>query len=409
MPKLQVMAGDVQPLRCALCSFTGSAYELGRHLVSSHNIDSKTALLALKEASKKLKGDFKEELRKFSEEFLGRRHAEAKATLNPPASKPPELVKAPEAKPRADSSAALYDSMSREERLALKSLKSQGAAERAVPVGAGYDARAIDRLERLGMVETSTTGRVLRCPQCSSEEVRTIFECPRCGGKNVDKKTLYQHQACGAFFTEPEGAEGPRCPTCHAPLTEGSYRTVGAWFECEDCGSGFEEPKVGFRCTKCLKEFDVQSSMYTRERSVKLSDKATALLATLERLEALSKPAAELGYDVRLFTTFRGASGMEHEFEAVLTKGSRTVVVSDLGLSQGGDAFQNLASITAKFYDVGNVGGDVKQLLIADSASLNPCLRKLINSHRFKVIEASSSEQVSKEVEEYLRSLDGGA
>jgi DNA-directed RNA polymerase subunit RPC12/RpoP len=404
------MADNTQNFKCALCSFAGSAYELGRHLVSRHSIDSKTALLALKEASKKLKGDFREDLRKFSEEFLGRRPAEVKATLNPSTSKPPELVKAPEAKPRSDSSAALYESMSGEERLTLKALKSQGAAAKAVPVGVDYDASVIDRLKRLGMIEASTIGRALRCPQCSSEEVKTIFKCPRCGGKNVDKKTLYQHQACGAFFTEPEEAEeGLRCPACHAPLTEGSSRAVGAWFECEDCGGGFEEPKVGFQCTKCLKEFDVQTSTYSREQSVKLSGKAIALLATLERLEALSKPAAEMGYDVRLFTTFKGASGIEHEFEAVLTKGSRTIVVSDLSLPQGEDAFQRIASITAKFYDVGNVGDDVRQLLIADSAGLNPSLRRLINSHRFKVIEASSSEQVSREVEEYLRSLDGGA
>jgi DNA-directed RNA polymerase subunit RPC12/RpoP len=370
-------------------------------------MDSKTALLALKEASKRLKGDFREDLRKFSEEFLRRRPAEVKATLNPSTSKPLELVKAPEAKPRSDSLAALYESMSAEERLTLKALKSQGAAERAVPVGAGYDARVIDRLERLGMIEASTTGRALRCPQCSSEEVKTIFRCPRCGGKNVDKKALYQHQACGAFFTEPkESEEGPRCPTCSAPLAEGSCREVGAWFECEDCGGGFDEPKVGFACARCRSEFDVQSSVYGRERSVRLSDKGRDFVTTLEHLEALSKPAAELGYDVRLFATFKGASGIEHPFEAVLTKGQRTVVVSDLGRPKEDEALQRLALITAKFYDVGNVGGDVRQLLIADSSSLSSSLRRLINGHRFKVVEASSGEHVAREVEEYLRSLE---
>jgi len=48
------MGGAGQELKCALRPFTGPAYELGAHLIESHDVDPKMAILGIKGASEGL-------------------------------------------------------------------------------------------------------------------------------------------------------------------------------------------------------------------------------------------------------------------------------------------------------------------------------------------------------------------
>lgn len=179
---------------------------------------------------------------------------------------------------------------------------------------------------------------------------------------------------------------------------------MGAWFECESCGRGFEEPKVVFTCTSCSLDFDIQSSKYDKVVSVKLSSRGKELLRAYDLLETIQKAASEEGYQTSIFAKLRGASGIEHEFDAVLDKEGRKVAVS---LLQRGDAedvqrtYQRVAELLAKSYDLPK---DVELLLIAEGRRLDQSVRRPLEHSDVKLVEGGESEEeVAEEVRKYLR------
>jgi len=297
-------------------------------------------------------------------EFMGTRPDEKLVEVAPSSrwTMAPSTPPLAELKPGLLDLKSVYASLNEPSIALLRQIRSDGGADKFIPVEdeARYNRALIEHLKRAGLIEWSVTGRVLRCPKCLSKQVKVFYSCPYCKSKSVNKGTLYTHQACGAFFTEPVVKEGRTyCPNCGAEL-RGDYSIVGAWFECESCGRGFENPDISFKCDDCLLDFDVQASRYDKMLSVKLSDRAKALLAALDLLDVVSKVASERGYQVQLFSTIRGVSGVEHDFDAVLT----------------------------------------------NNMELGPDVRQLLKRYRLKLVQGSTLEELSANLKASLESLE---
>ena len=400
------MAKQDQRFRCALCSFTGSAYELGVHLVKEHKVDVKTAVLGLREASRKMGVDVEEDLRRLMNEFSSSRPSEKLVEVAPPR-RPPS----PPPPPSEPKLVGLLDIKSMCRALndpsiaLLKQIRSDGGSDKFILVEdeSRYNRSLIEYLHRAGFIEWSVSGRVLRCPRCLSRKVSVFYSCPYCKSRSVNKGTLYTHQACGAFFTEPVVKEGKTyCPNCGAEL-KGDYSIVGAWFECESCGRGFENPDINFKCNDCLLDFDVQASRYDRVLSVKLSDRAKILLTALDLLDVVSKVASEKGYQVQLFSTIKGVSGVEHDFDAVLTKDGQLIATSLLLMGGGEDIFYSLAPILAKSYDLPE---NAEMLLVTNNMKLGPEVQQLLKRYRLRLVQGSNAEELSASMRANLESLE---
>jgi len=63
---------EVHRLKCGLCGFEGTPYALGAHLVKVHNLDLRSVIIGLKEESKRLNLDLREDLRALIRDLTGR-------------------------------------------------------------------------------------------------------------------------------------------------------------------------------------------------------------------------------------------------------------------------------------------------------------------------------------------------
>lgn len=323
---------------------------------------------------------------------------------DPPAFAPPLPPRA-EA-PRGQSAGPGSRALSPASLSLLREVRDRGGGDSFVTLHdeRGVDLGLVEDLRARGLVEASTDGRVLRCPKCLSSNVKTFFACPQCGSRRVNKGTLHVHRPCGGFFTEPRLEGGrPLCPVCGAELREGSYGIVGAWFECENCGRGFEEPGVNFTCASCSLDFDVRSSRYDRAISVRLSERGKELLRAHDILKAIQQAAAEEGYRASLFTKVTGASGVGHEFDVVLDKGERKVAVELIQPSDVNDTqktYQCAAELLAKSYDLPE---GVEQLLVVDGKGLCQHVHHLLERPNVRLVEGSDEKELVEGVRRYLR------
>ncbi|MCX8204445.1 MAG: hypothetical protein N3H31_02190 [Candidatus Nezhaarchaeota archaeon] len=322
----------------------------------------------------------------------------------PPA---PPTRSVPEVKVREGLSVeASLKSLSQPSLSLLRDLKARGASDRFIDLvdAQGLDLKLVEDLHKKGLVEVSVSSRVLKCPKCSSSRVRTFYACPHCRSREVNKGTLYTHQACGSFFTEAK-VEGEKfyCPVCGSELKEESYSVVGAWFECEKCGRGFEEPTVNFTCSDCLSDFDVRSSRYEKVVAVKLTSHGEDALHVHDLLNTVCKVASEEGYQASTFTTLTGLSGIAHEFDAVLVKEGREKAISILRPSEAKDvekARQSIIPLLAKSYDLPR-GSEI--LLISNNANLDAQTQRLLEQYNIKLVEGRSEEEVAESIRKSLR------
>jgi len=286
--------------------------------------------------------------------------------------------------PRGFDLKALYRSLDEGAIGALRQMRLDGGWDSFIPLEdeSKYTPSLIERLKQADLIEWSVGDRALRCPRCLSRDVRVFYVCPYCKSRDVSKGTLHAHHSCGAFFTEPVvRGKAMYCPNCGAELKEGDHSVVGAWFKCESCDRGFENPDIGFKCGNCMLDFDIQASRYDKVLSARLTDKAKLLLTALDILDSVSREASRRGYEVRLFSTIRGVSGVEHDFDAVLARGDRLVAVAVLP--------------------------EGAWLLVTCKMQLDADVQRLLGRYRLKLAQGSSMEEVSASIARCLDDLEG--
>lgn len=98
------------------------------------------------------------------------------------------------------------------------------------------------------------------CHKCSSGFLNYREECPKCGGHNLQVRSLIHHFRCAYVASEDHFQKGEKmiCPKCNTELknTGVDYDKPSKIFYCrkQDCRYEFQKPLIGVRCINCKTE-----------------------------------------------------------------------------------------------------------------------------------------------------------
>lgn len=150
--------------------------------------------------------------------------------------------------------------------------------------------KVMQALEKLsmpdGFLEAKPYCSAISCPSCDSQEVYLYLKCPDCGDILLEKGETLEHFNCGHVAFRPNfEREGKLvCPKCHKELRQigVDYRQVGAWYK---CSAGHVSPNVQlqFICTKCRREFDLDSARLGTHNKYELTEKDKQFITVEEQ------------------------------------------------------------------------------------------------------------------------------
>lgn len=118
------------------------------------------------------------------------------------------------------------------------------------------------------------------CHKCCSGFLNYREECPKCGGHNLQVRSLIHHFRCAYVASEDRFQKGERmiCPKCNTELKNigVDYDKPSKIFYCrkQDCRSEFQKPLIGVHCINCKMEQAPSELKVEKIYSYELTSKA---------------------------------------------------------------------------------------------------------------------------------------
>jgi hypothetical protein len=227
---------------------------------------------------------------------------------------------------------------------------------------------------------------VLHCPECSSANISTNYICPSCGSPQIIRNALIEHITCGYINTLPyfKVEDNLVCPKCKAPLKRTEVRSAGRWYECGNCKKRIENPQPLHTCRNCGEKFDFNDAKYIEAYNYTLSDTAKTEVNNGALFPFLvEKRLSTLNHQVQVPGKITGASGIQHEFDAIIktSSGKQLAIDALYAAAQPVNKFQ----ITMEHEKIAD--SQIETYIIA--SAFNEEAKKLIQYHKLNTIEAS--------------------
>lgn len=190
----------------------------------------------------------------------------------------------------------------------------------------------LETMAEQGVFERRYLNRVLFCPVCRSSCVWSYYTCKRCGSSNVERVELLEHIKCGYMSSRKDFTRSgkPVCPGCKTQLVaiDVDHRLVGECYECFDCGHRTDAPSVIHNCGNCQKSFTYREAVYTRLVAYRISEDALKKIGVgVTYLAMIRRILKECGFDARIRSSLKGASGNVHNFDIIAEKGGFLLVI----------------------------------------------------------------------------------
>jgi hypothetical protein len=211
----------------------------------------------------------------------------------------------------------------------------------------------LQELVKHGLLRDKIVDRTLLCPNCNSPEVHSKFTCPRCSFNTVMLTQLIEHKTCGYIGARKDFLKNDLliCPRCEANISNDleSYRVIGDFYQCENCGNRFDKPDVIHICQNCGKSSTFMEIKYAEVLSYRISDDVLNKLANeLPIIESIRLFFEQNGFTVKLHSQLAGASGVQSLFDVVAEKGAIRIAI-DASLEGNKD---DIVALLAKKMDV---------------------------------------------------------
>ncbi|MFO7676206.1 MAG: restriction endonuclease [bacterium] len=273
---------------------------------------------------------------------------------------------------------------------------SYPAVEGRLGIDAGYAARMLEDLHRLGYLRREFHDCVQFCPVCNSEELKLISRCPKCGSRHLVRNRMLEHKACGMRAPEEDfDRSGTRaCPKCRVDLVlvGTDYDDLGMRRRCVDCSELVDQPVEEWQCRACRRTFG--KAMLREE----VLYRYTVNQSQLARMRVERIPKARVreylvreGYEVQEAVRATGRSGAEHELDLLATKRSgpleHRIVVGFASAEEAVDS-EEVIKLYAKAYDV-----SAQDIIMVASPRLSDDARSFAGHYHMKVFDA---EQLSR-------------
>ncbi|MCX8150841.1 MAG: hypothetical protein N3D85_05010 [Candidatus Bathyarchaeota archaeon] len=245
--------------------------------------------------------------------------------------------------------------------------------------------KTLQKLATIGILNQKTIDMVLHCPECNSANISTTYICPSCNSPQIIRNALIEHITCGYINTLPyfKVEDNLICPKCKSPLKRTDVRSAGRWYECANCKKRIENPQPLHTCRNCQEKFDFNEAKYTEAYNYTLSDTAKTEINNGALFPFLvEKRLTNLNHQVQVPGKITGASGIQHEFDAIIkTNDGKQIAIDALFANQPVNRLQ----ITMEHEKISDT--KIEAYIIA--SAFNEEAKKLIQFYKLNTIEAS--------------------
>ena len=195
--------------------------------------------------------------------------------------------------------------------------------------GDGRLTRALESLERRGLVRTELVDRLVLCKSCGSAALQLSSGCPECGSVNLTRHQVIEHFACGLIDKqEAFDSDGGElvCPKCHRVLgmVGSDYRNLSPMYICRECNAMNKDLSQVMKCLGCktMAPLDEENErpLYSYEMN---EERASFLRQQTKPIEAFTSHFRSRGYTVVSPAVIVGKSGARHTFDLAIMASPR--------------------------------------------------------------------------------------
>jgi predicted RNA-binding Zn-ribbon protein involved in translation (DUF1610 family) len=205
--------------------------------------------------------------------------------------------------------------------------------------------------------------KVPTCPTCASKQVSTRYICPQCFTFDITQTFLFEHLKCGKVGSSDEFMNEAKviCPKCQTVLHEFGveYRSVGAWYKCNQCNHSFNSPTHSHFCRGKHHEFTFDAVQLVPLFRYRINPDAAEQikLKVLVYAEAITQ-LENLGLTVLAPHNLLGKSGRPQPFDIVLKqrkkgwRGEEKTIVIDILIDEKPVGVDAVKKFNSKVKDV---------------------------------------------------------
>jgi hypothetical protein len=255
----------------------------------------------------------------------------------------------------------------------------------------------LDSLAASGILNKIYYDRLLRCPQCTSINLRPMTHCPKCGSGNISRGRILEHLVCKYTGLEEDFILKGKyiCPNCYQTLvaTESNYRSLGLLYKCLECDNIFNLPQIKWSCLKCssttsedkIINVTFYSYVFNEARRCWLEFELQPKLQLIDFLK-------QRGYDVSENALVKGRSGAEHKIDILATRDDGIIdYTMAIGVKVAGERIElgEIFEFDDKAYDIG-----IHDKVLVIVPELGREAEKFASQQRIKVLEVRDLDSV---------------
>ena len=234
-------------------------------------------------------------------------------------------------------------------------------AERILGVHGRAAVSVLESLVGKGVLKRDLFDKIIRCPQCSSINLRPTTHCSKCGSGNTVRGRVLEHFICKYVGIEDEFTTAGKyiCPNCKLELRNigRDYQSLGIMRKCRECNEVLSLPQLKWHCLKC-------SSVNGEDKVIETSVYCYTLNeANRSRLEFELKPKTQLieflrnrGYEIKENAKVKGRSGANHSIDILAIRDDGIITHSiAIGIEASGGKIEldQIFDFDDKVYDAG--------------------------------------------------------
>lgn len=121
----------------------------------------------------------------------------------------------------------------------------------------------LKKLEAENIIKSIGDIKQVSCNRCESVNVSQTFFCPNCHNSDFKQGRLIEHYECGyvALADEFEDYECPQCQK-HLKARGVDHKVTENYYDCQECGNKFSEPRSNYVCQKCDNKFPIEDAKW---------------------------------------------------------------------------------------------------------------------------------------------------
>lgn len=276
-------------------------------------------------------------------------------------------------------------------------------AERHIGGSISETQYVLRKLYEGGILLKKYRDKALACPSCLSPGVSVKYLCPFCNSSNIEREGVQEYVVDELASLSSMSTKGGRATFTEGSRTPNDAESKGGAvrFLCRKCGKGFEKPTWMHNCAKCKLDFTMGEASFIDVCSYVLAEdvKNEFDLGTLS-ISPIREIFERRNFETSTPGSLRGRTGNAFSFDLLAKRkvtGRDEFVALDLVCSSDPLDPSTVSSFMGKLIDTGPEMG-----ILVVISSLDSAARSLTELYGIKVIEADSSSEAAKKIDQLL-------